>query len=247
MLARMKTLAKAVLGRQDPLPSCNASHEDKLLIRDVTSRKLTFLSSDRLALIARTCRAADTSGLPGIFIEAGCALGGSTVMIAKTKPAGRAQRVYDVFGMIPPPGERDGRDVHERYEIIKSGRSDGIGGDAYYGYEPDLYKKVQQVLGSFGITEQSHNVRLIKGLVQETLEVAEPVAFAHIDVDWYEPVKVCLQRIAPRLVVGGSIILDDYHQWSGCRTATDEYVADRRDTFDLRDEAGVRVLTRVQD
>ena len=66
---------------------------------------------------------------------------------------------------------------------------------------------------------------LIKGLVQDTMRIDQPVAFAHVDVDWYEPVLTCLQRVFPKLVEGGSIILDDYHDWGGCRKATDEYIA----------------------
>ena len=37
----------------------------------------------------------------------------------------------------------------------------------------------------------------------------------------------CLSRIAPLLVPGGRIVLDDYYAWSGCRAAVDEYFADR--------------------
>ena len=58
------------------------------------------------------------------------------------KSPDRPLRVYDVFGMIPPPGEEDGPDVHQRYEIIKSGKSEGIGGRRYYGYEDNLYERV---------------------------------------------------------------------------------------------------------
>ncbi|MGH3995778.1 MAG: TylF/MycF/NovP-related O-methyltransferase, partial [Pseudonocardiaceae bacterium] len=53
----------------------------------------------------------------------------------------------------------------------------------------------------------------------------EPVALAHVDADWYESVKTCLERIVPRLVEGGAIVLDDYDSWSGAKTATDEYLA----------------------
>jgi asparagine synthase (glutamine-hydrolysing) len=53
--------------------------------------------------------------------------------------------------------------------------------------------------------------------------IEQPVAFAHIDVDWYEPVLTSLKRIFPHLVVGGSIILDDYHDWGGCRKATENF------------------------
>ncbi len=57
------------------------------------------------------------------------------------------------------------------------------------------------------------------------MKIEQPVAFAHIDVDWYEPVITSLERIFPKLVIGGSIVLDDYHDWGGCRKAVDEYLS----------------------
>ena len=67
-------------------------------------------------------------------------MGGSAVLMAKTEPHGL--QVYGVFGMIPPPGENDDQDVHDRYQTIVDGESKGIAGDTYYGYEKDLYTKV---------------------------------------------------------------------------------------------------------
>jgi hypothetical protein len=68
-------------------------------------------------------------------------------------------------------------------------------------------------------------VELIQGLFQETIEGDDPVALAHLDGDWYESTKVCLERIAPRLSPGGRIVIDDYDAWSGCKTAVDEFLA----------------------
>jgi hypothetical protein len=59
------------------------------------------------------------------------------------------------------------------------------------------------------------------------MQLEEPVALAHLDGDWYESTRTCLTRIAPRLVPGGRIVLDDYDKWSGCRAAVDEYFAGR--------------------
>ena len=74
---------------------------------------------------------------------------------------------------------------------------------------------------------QQHNVELVRGLFEDTIRLDEPVALAHLDGDWYESTMTCLTRIAPLLVSGGRIVLDDYYTWSGCRRAVDEYFADR--------------------
>jgi asparagine synthase (glutamine-hydrolysing) len=51
----------------------------------------------------------------------------------------------------------------------------------------------------------------------------------------------CLERIAPLLVPGGRIVLDDYYMWSGCRRAVDEYF-EGRDEFRLEQRAKLHVV-----
>jgi asparagine synthase (glutamine-hydrolysing) len=78
-----------------------------------------------------------------------------------------------------------------------------------------------------GVPAAEHNVELVQGLFEDTIDLDEPVAFAHLDGDWYESTMTCLTRIAPLLVPGGRIVLDDYYMWSGCRRAVDEYFGGR--------------------
>jgi predicted O-methyltransferase YrrM len=222
------------------------SADDQALLKEIQRRKLTYLPAVKLASIVTTCRSIEENALDGEFVEAGCALGGSAILIAKVKNASRSFKVYDVFDMIPPPSKEDGSDVKKRYEKIISGKSRGIGGDQYYGYENELLAKVRSNLADFDIREEQNNVHLIEGLVQDTLHPDGPIAFAHIDVDWYEPVLHCLQSIVPRLIVGGSIILDDYADWSGCRKATDEYFANASDEFEMDSSAQSLRITRVR-
>lgn len=196
----------------------------RLLVARVRAKGLTFLPMEKIAKIVRTVRRIEKAGLPGAFIEAGCAMGGSSIIIASCKSPERKLSVYDVFGMIPPPTVDDPEDVHLRYETIKSGKARGLSGQSYYGYREDLRAEVERNFCDFGIDTKATSVSLIEGLVQETLEVNERVAFAHIDVDWHDPVKVCLERIHPHLVIGGSIILDDYDDWGGCRKAVDTFL-----------------------
>ena len=64
------------------------------------------------------------------------------------------------------------------------------------------------------------------GLVQDTLAAdGPPIAVAHVDCDWYDPVLHCLDVMWARLSPGGVIVVDDYDAWSGCRKAVDEFVA----------------------
>ncbi len=201
------------------------------IIQAVRAARLTYLSVQALDDLRNAARRADEQRVAGAIIEAGVALGGSAIVLAKFKADARPLYLYDVFGMIPPPSADDGPDAHARYADIASGRSSGIGDDRYYGYEDGLLEKVQQNLVQFGVDRERSHVDVFPGLFENTLMIDEPVALAHIDCDWYQSVMVCLERIVPRLAMGGVVVIDDYRDWSGCKRAVDEYFAARRAEF----------------
>lgn len=207
----------------DPDPRIELSPALTDLIMNVREERLTHLLPTSLTTLARLVVGLEQSGQPGILIEAGTARGGSAIVLGAAKSLKRPLKVYDVFGLIPPPSDSDGPDIQRRYRVIKSGRAKGIGGDSYYGYRDDLYGEVTESFRRFGVEVESNNVELIRGLFNDTMVIDEPVALAHLDGDWYESTLTCLERIAPMLVPGGRIVVDDYYMWSGCRTAVDEY------------------------
>jgi Macrocin-O-methyltransferase (TylF) len=195
----------------------------------VRAEKLTYLEFEALSDLRQRARNAEVQGIPGAIVESGCALGGSAIVLARSKAPDREMYVYDVFGMIPPPGDHDGDDVKQRYATIVAGASEGIGGQRYYGYESDLLAKVEANFERFAVSPSTHNVHLVKGLFQETLHPDWPVALVHIDGDWYESVKVCLDRLWPVMSKGGVIVVDDYYAWTGCRRAVDEFISTSTD------------------
>lgn len=214
------------------------------VVRRVRKRRLTYLDDRALSELEQTMRALDVKRVPGIIVEAGCALGGSAVVLGSSKRADRSFRIYDVFGMIPPPTAADDEDVHARYQKVASGKSDGIEGDPYYGYEKDLRTKVTNTLRSFGLELAADHIELIQGLFKETMKIEEPVALAHIDADWYDSVMTCLEHIAPQLSPGGELIIDDYAHWSGCRKAVDAYFADKSADYVFSHRARLHI-TRI--
>ena len=175
--------------------------------------------------LAPACCSSSATAWTGFVIGPGTA-GGSAIVLAAAKSPERPMKVYDVFGMIPPPTSGTAptstplRDDRRR-------RGQGLGGETYYGYRDDLYHEVDDAFARQGVPVGEHNVELVRGLFEDTIQLDEPVAFAHLDGDWYESTMTCLTRIAPLLVPGGRIVLDDYDKWSGCRQAVDEYFAGR--------------------
>ena len=83
------------------------------------------------------------------------------------------------------------------------------------GQEKSLMDRVRDTFATLGLPVDDNAVTLVKGLFQDTITGDEPVALAHIDGDWYDSVRTCLDRIGPRLSPGGIMVIDDYFYWSG--------------------------------
>jgi hypothetical protein len=199
------------------------------VIAGVLEEHLTYLSVGGLRTLAQVVTDLEAAGIPGLILEAGVARGGSAIVLATAKSPSRQLKLYDVFSMIPPPGEKDGSDVHDRYQTIVSGEAQGVGGETYYGYREDLQTEVKQSFARHGVPVDENNVQLVAGLFEDTLIIDGPVALAHLDGDWYSSTMTCLTRIVPRLPAGGRLVIDDYDAWSGCKTAIDEFFAGRTD------------------
>jgi O-methyltransferase len=214
------------------------------IIKKILRDRLSYLSASELYdLWQRVCEV-EKLNLDGMLIEAGCALGGSGIAICAIKDISRPFLIFDIFEMIPPPSDHDGSEAHERYREIIEGRSKGIKDDIYYGYQTDLFNKVRENFERFGFELEGNNIRLFKGYFEETLMLSQPVAFAHIDVDWYESVKICLDRIEPLLVPQGVFVIDDYFLWSGCRKAVDEFFCDKMDAFIFEKRSTLHIIKR---
>jgi len=195
-------------------------------IADIRAIRLSYCGPPKLENIAEALMRVRRDKVPGRYIEAGVALGGSAILLGLLKPAEVLLELYDVFAMIPPPGENDGDDAHRRYAEISSGKSAGLGEDPYYGYVDGLLDKVKSNLRHFGLQPDGGTIRLIPGLFEDTLYPGGPIALAHIDCDWYDSVRVCIERISPKLSPGGIMIFDDYSSYSGCRRAVDGWLAE---------------------
>jgi asparagine synthase (glutamine-hydrolysing) len=200
------------------------------VINEVRAKRLTYLAPKGLVDLAESVLDAERRGLVGAVVEAGTALGGSAIVLARSKNPGRPMWIFDAFGMIPVPTDKDNAESHRRYAEIAAGESTGISsGDLYYGYRDDLLGEVMQSFAEFGLASDANNVTFVKGYYEETLRVEFPIVLAHLDCDWYESVMVCLRQIDPYLVPGGRFVVDDYNSWAGCTAAVDEFFAGRSD------------------
>lgn len=208
------------------------------------AERLTYLAPGALARVEACAQDVTARGVPGAFLETGVALGGTAIVLAAhARDARRSFHGYDVFEMMPAPGERDPEKAHERYALMTSGAAEGIGGDPFVFYLDDLYGTVVASFERHGVPLEDR-VMLHRGLIEETLQLDEPVAVAHIDTDWYEPVRLSVTRIWPHLSVGGYLVCDDYGNYDGVVAAMDEFRAAHADELETVWEKGHLSLRR---
>jgi asparagine synthase (glutamine-hydrolysing) len=243
---RSGALRVADLVPSDPRREADVRAALAPIAETVRRDRLTYLSDRKFLHIQRCLDDLEREKVEGDRLEAGVALGGSAIVIAALMGPRRRFVGYDVFGMIPPPGERDDEKSHRRYQTIESGASRGIGGDAHYGYRDTLYDDVVAAFAAHGLAVDGDRIALVRGLFADTMDLADRrIAFAHIDCDWYDPVALCLDRIYAALVPGGYVISDDYHDYGGCRDAVDGFLVAHDDMLVVSREGSV-VMRRAR-
>lgn len=186
--------------------------EFALLYRAV--RPFTMCGPARLQGLHRAVREVIVRQVPGSIVECGTARGGSAALMGLTLKQMGARRplwVFDTFDGIPSPTPDD--------PDLEIGR-------LYTGQFRGDLEEVRELFGRLGILGDAH---LVRGLFQETLPVTDvaSIAVLHLDGDWYESVKVCLDHLYDRVSSGGIIQIDDYGHWEGARKATDEFLQRR--------------------
>lgn len=196
-----------------------SAQEFSQLYRNV--RSFTMCGNARLRALHRAVHYVVTKNIPGDFVECGTAQGGSASLIGLTlKRLGvhRTLWVLDTFEGLPAPTAED-----PDWEIAK----------LYTGSCRASVTEVSALFERLGILGEC---RLVKGRFQKTLPTlgAQTIAVLHIDGDWYESVKVCLEELYDRVSAGGVIQIDDYGHWRGARKAVDEFMSKRSITARLQ-------------
>jgi O-methyltransferase len=172
-------------------------------------RPHTLVSRDRCHVLWRTLQQA--LRLPGALVECGVFRGGTALLEARTlaaaEPATRRQlHLFDSFQGMPEDTSR--AESFRPHDLDRT--------------SPE---HVRGLLAGYPF------VRLHVGFIPDTFAGLElgPVAWAHIDLDIYGPIRDAIAMLYPRLVPGGFLVFDDYGfpSCAGARRAVDEAFADR--------------------
>lgn len=172
----------------------------------------TVLSEPRLINLYNLAREVDKLSLTGDIVECGVYNGGSAATIAAACLKSHPKRniwLFDSFQGLPKPSDKDGIIAQSKF---------------HEGWCSGDISKVQEVFQTLRVPES--RVRIVSGWFQDTFPSIQiqRIALLHIDADWYESVKLCLEKFYNNVCRGGFIILDDYGRWEGCRRATDEFL-----------------------
>ncbi len=160
--------------------------------------------------------------LPGAFVECGVFKGASFARFAMLRHLFEAEETralvgFDTFGKFPETAFPDDQEPRSRF--IQSAGDESIS-----------VEQLRAVLDQKGC---GRNVGLVAGDICETVPAyagQHPelrIALLHLDVDVYEPSSTVMKILAPRVVPGGVVILDDYGIFPGATKAVDEYLAGR--------------------
>lgn len=196
------------------------------LIAHIRSRHITFCAgSQKLEHLLKSLIFCRRNVPGGIYMEAGVAMGGSAMLIALLKPVAATLALYDVFDLLPPPSAEDGQKAQNVYSQFLQGNVQDVTSQTYLAHTHDMLPFVKQNMAEAGLDPEALHVEFHKGLFADTMRISEPVAFCHIDCDWYEPAKFCIEQIREHMAPQGLVVFDDYHSFEGCQKAVDEWLA----------------------
>ena len=187
-------------------------------IDKVLSEKTTMVSKERLINLYKQCDKFKNTNFS--FVECGVAKGGCLALMKYV--AGDNNKIFgfDSFEGMP--------DIDKEKDIGAWNKSCPLAGNGKVGQ--NLSGGIQSVYNTFEKLELNfHNTELVKGFFNDTLNIQEnidklgDIAILRLDGDWYNSVKICLDKLYDKVIDGGVIIIDDYGHFIGAKNATDEF------------------------
>lgn len=202
-----------------------------------------YTAADRLA------RGNGNGGDGGHIVECGTAGGGSAVLMAVVLAEREAtaissrqlqlRRVFalDTFTGMPAPGREDALLTTPSCEQRDASATSWGTGTCRSPAE-----HVRSLARAFAVEDR---LVILPGLFETTVPTQllthadvqrDGVALLHVDADWYASTRTVLELVVPAMRRGDGaphrspppprvVQVDDYHHWTGCRKAVDEYLA----------------------
>jgi O-methyltransferase len=191
------------------------------LVKESTLPLLTFPVASRLLYFDRCLRR--VSGIDGDIVECGVGWGRSMlnwIMLASQEGKNRHIWGFDSCEGFPEPSPQDASPRN-----VKKGE-----------WKTDLQSIMKMLYSSEVPADfiQSH-LTFVKGFFNESLAkfTGDPIAILHVDVDLYQSYLDVLERLYPKVAVGGLILFDEYmgarelEKFPGAKKAIDAFFKGR--------------------
>ena len=213
---------------------------------EMTDRRKALLSSLIGVTVPQAMMLIDSLNrvleLDGDVCEFGVAQGATSALLAnELLDSEKKLWMYDSFEGLPKPTAGKDELKDDIFNLGDIGQYEGK-----MKFSVDLVKS--KVAGT-GFP--SKRTEIVPGFIEEVIasgRFPERVAFAFVDFDFYEPIKVALEYLDKALVDGGMVVVHDYDYFStGSKTAVDEFLSERTNqySFSLPDFAfGICVLRK---
>ena len=98
--------------------------------------------------------------------------------------------------------------------------------------------EVQDNINSVGYPKEY--IHFIEGDIK-TINTSQlqSLALLRLNVDWYDNTKSGLQKLQPKVVHKGMVVIDDYGYWLGCKRATEEFLTENPRQINFTDNDGI--------
>lgn len=166
--------------------------------------RYTQVSQSRQRNLVRLAGIVDRELISGDIVECGVLDGGTAALMAHATST-RLVHMFDAWEGLP-----------------EATAEDGEGGKKWAGEVVGSMSRVQRAMDLLKVDPA--RLRFHRGWFDQTFPHAnvKSVALLHIDCDFYEPTRLCLEKWLPLMAPGGFIQFDDYESYIGCAKAVDE-------------------------
>ncbi len=210
------------------IPVSDLLHPKKLKVLKLAGAN-TLMPASRLSRIWELAKGC--CDLEGSFVECGTYKGGSAAMLI-ANAGSRDVWLFDSWEGCPEPSEDD----------VDRGGNKGQRGDFMSSLE-----SFELMLGR--LPSYKCKLHIVKGWFKDTVPSSKDeigkIALLHLDGDWYESTKVCLEQLYDAIVPGGILIIDDYGYWKGCKKAVDEFLEGRSTHLVQQDDSQALVFINI--
>jgi O-methyltransferase len=183
-------------------------------------RPHTLVGLERIHNLYALAQRIEEEQIPGDVIECGVYNGGTAAILARIATRSKMNRtvwLFDSFRGMPETNEKDGKQARE-----------------YIGKVVGSLDQVKELLQK--ADANMSRVKIVTGMFQDTFPQTEikKIALLNLDCDWYESVRLCLEKFYDSVVPEGFVSIDDYGHWPGCREAVDNFFKERGLSYELR-------------